>query len=87
MAFIKEALGFLRVVAAQESQANVSVTLYRGMKCMKACVRLVRQHIALSLSAQPLPCAAQVQDNFLQHGRGGTELAAMSTTAKRRAPR
>ena len=58
----------------------MSVTLYRGMRGMKACVRLVRQHIALSLSAQPLPCAAQVQDNFLQQGRGGTELAPMSTT-------
>ena len=32
MAFIKEALGFLRVVAAKQSRANVSVTLYRGMK-------------------------------------------------------
>jgi len=56
VAFIKEALGFLRVVAAQEKQANVSVTLFRGMRGMK------------------------VQDNFLQQGRGGTELAPMSTT-------
>mmetsp|Transcript_19317 Transcript_19317/g.63117 ORF Transcript_19317/g.63117 Transcript_19317/m.63117 type:complete len:379 (+) Transcript_19317:1624-2760(+) len=56
VAFIKEALGLLRVVAANQSKANMPVTLYRGMKSMK------------------------VQDNFLQQGRGGTELAPMSTT-------
>ena len=57
VALIREALGRLRVVAGESSEANTMVTLYRGMKDMK------------------------VENNFLQAGKGGTELAPMSTTS------
>ena len=57
VAFIKEALGFLRAVAGDSSESNQMIVLYRGMKDMK------------------------VENNFLQQGKGGTELAPMSTTS------
>jgi hypothetical protein len=57
VAYIKEALGKLRAVAADSQQANTEVSLYRGMAGMR------------------------VQENFLHQGKGGTELAPMSTTS------
>jgi len=57
VALIREALGRLRAVAGESTEANTMVTLYRGMKDMK------------------------VENNFLQEGKGGTELAPMSTTS------
>ena len=57
VAFIKEALGKLRAVAASSRASNTRVALCRGMAGMR------------------------VQENFLQQGKGGTELAPMSTTS------
>ena len=57
VALIREALGKLRVNAANSDRANTMVELFRGMRDV------------------------QVQSGFLEGGRGGTELAPMSTTS------